>query len=82
MAQTLKASRTRARGDRRKEEILATAVRLFGGRPAGDAALRAWAQRAIVAQPLDFAKELHGFDEKAIRRVMRDNCLELLGPEA
>ena len=34
---------------------------------------RAW------PQPLDFVKELDGFDRRAIRRIMRDNCLELLG---
>jgi hypothetical protein len=34
------------------------AVRMFGGSPAGDATLRAWAQRALVAQPLDYVAEV------------------------
>jgi predicted TIM-barrel fold metal-dependent hydrolase len=41
-----------------------------------------WPHGEGLEQPLDFAKELTGFDDKAIRRVMRDNCLELLGTEA
>ena len=41
-----------------------------------------WPHGEGLAQPLDFAKELHGFDEHGVRRIMRDNCLELLGPEA
>jgi predicted TIM-barrel fold metal-dependent hydrolase len=41
-----------------------------------------WPHGEGLADPLDFAKELEGFDEKAVRRVMRDNCLELLGPRA
>ena len=32
-----------------------------------------------VAQPMDFAKELSAFDENEVRRIMRENCLELLG---
>jgi len=32
-----------------------------------------------VAQPLDFEKELGGFDEPARQKIMRDNVLELLG---
>jgi predicted TIM-barrel fold metal-dependent hydrolase len=39
-----------------------------------------WPHGEGLAEPLEFAKELHGFDAKAVRRVMRDNCLELLGP--
>jgi predicted TIM-barrel fold metal-dependent hydrolase len=39
-----------------------------------------WPHGEGLAEPLEFEKELHGFDAKAIRRVMRDNCLELLGP--
>lgn len=39
-----------------------------------------WPHGEGLAEPLEFAKELHGFDEQAVRRVMRDNCLELLGP--
>ena len=38
-----------------------------------------WPHGEGVAQPLDFAKELGGFDEHAVQRIMRDNCLELLG---
>jgi 4-amino-4-deoxy-L-arabinose transferase-like glycosyltransferase len=34
------------------------AVQLFGGSPAGDATLRAWARRAIVAQPVDYVAEV------------------------
>jgi 4-amino-4-deoxy-L-arabinose transferase-like glycosyltransferase len=34
------------------------AVRLFGGQPAGDDSLGAWARRAIVAQPLDYVAEV------------------------
>jgi predicted TIM-barrel fold metal-dependent hydrolase len=39
-----------------------------------------WPHGEGLAEPLEFANELHGFDEQAVRRVMRDNCLELLGP--
>ncbi|HEY8524921.1 MAG TPA: amidohydrolase family protein [Acidimicrobiales bacterium] len=38
-----------------------------------------WPHGEGLAQPLDFLKELQGFDDHAVRRVMRDNCLELLG---
>ena len=38
-----------------------------------------WPHGEGVAQPLDFMKELDGFDEPACARIMRDNCLELLG---
>ncbi|WP_426573920.1 amidohydrolase family protein [Aquihabitans sp. McL0605] len=38
-----------------------------------------WPHGEGVAQPLDFAKELGAFDEQATQRIMRDNCLELLG---
>jgi predicted TIM-barrel fold metal-dependent hydrolase len=38
-----------------------------------------WPHGEGVAQPLDFAKELGGFDEADTTRIMRDNCLELLG---
>jgi predicted TIM-barrel fold metal-dependent hydrolase len=38
-----------------------------------------WPHGEGVAQPLDFTKELIGFDESAVQRIMRDNCLELLG---
>ena len=38
-----------------------------------------WPHGEGVAQPLDFAKELGGFDDDAVRRIMHDNCAELLG---
>lgn len=38
-----------------------------------------WPHGEGVAQPLDFTKELDGFDEQAVGRIMRANCLELLG---
>jgi predicted TIM-barrel fold metal-dependent hydrolase len=38
-----------------------------------------WPHGEGVAQPLDFAKELGGFDPAATDRIMRDNCIELLG---
>jgi predicted TIM-barrel fold metal-dependent hydrolase len=41
-----------------------------------------WPHGEGVAQPLDFMKELDGFDEHEVRRIMRENCLELLGSPA
>jgi predicted TIM-barrel fold metal-dependent hydrolase len=41
-----------------------------------------WPHGEGVAQPLDFAKELGGFDEQDVQRIMRDNCVELLGAAA
>jgi predicted TIM-barrel fold metal-dependent hydrolase len=38
-----------------------------------------WPHGEGVAQPLDFVKELGAFDEQATQRIMRDNCVELLG---
>jgi predicted TIM-barrel fold metal-dependent hydrolase len=38
-----------------------------------------WPHGEGVAQPLDFAKELGGFDEAARQRIMHDNVVELLG---
>lgn len=38
-----------------------------------------WPHGEGLAQPMDFAKELSAFDEAGVRRIMRDNCLELLG---
>lgn len=38
-----------------------------------------WPHGEGVAQPLDFTEELGGFDDAAVRRIMHDNCLELLG---
>lgn len=40
-----------------------------------------WPHGEGLAEPLTFAKELTGFDELEIRRIMRDNALELLGAE-
>jgi predicted TIM-barrel fold metal-dependent hydrolase len=37
-----------------------------------------WPHGEGLARPLDFAKELTGFDDAAVRRVMRENCLALL----
>jgi hypothetical protein len=28
---------------------------------------------------MDFTKELSAFDEDEVRKIMRDNCLDLLG---
>ena len=41
-----------------------------------------WPHGEGVAQPLDFLKELAAFDEPAVRRIMHDNCVELLGSAA
>jgi predicted TIM-barrel fold metal-dependent hydrolase len=41
-----------------------------------------WPHGEGLAQPLDFVKELDGFDDAAARRIMRDNALELLGVES
>jgi predicted TIM-barrel fold metal-dependent hydrolase len=38
-----------------------------------------WPHGEGVAQPLDFEKELGAFDERAVKRIMHDNCSELLG---
>ena len=38
-----------------------------------------WPHGEGLAEPLDFARELGGFDEPAVRRIMHDNCAELLG---
>jgi predicted TIM-barrel fold metal-dependent hydrolase len=38
-----------------------------------------WPHGEGVAQPLDFTKELGGFDEPATWRIMHDNAAELLG---
>jgi predicted TIM-barrel fold metal-dependent hydrolase len=38
-----------------------------------------WPHGEGVAQPLDFERELDGFDEPAVQRIMHDNCAELLG---
>jgi predicted TIM-barrel fold metal-dependent hydrolase len=41
-----------------------------------------WPHGEGVAHPLDFLKELSGFDEQSVQRIMHDNCLELLGSPA
>jgi predicted TIM-barrel fold metal-dependent hydrolase len=41
-----------------------------------------WPHGEGLAEPTDFAKELDGFDESEVRRIMRDNALDLLGAEA
>jgi predicted TIM-barrel fold metal-dependent hydrolase len=41
-----------------------------------------WPHGEGVAEPLDFTKELGGFDEADVMRIMHDNCLELLGSPA
>ena len=38
-----------------------------------------WPHGEGLAEPTDFAKELHAFDPVGVRKVMRDNALELLG---
>jgi predicted TIM-barrel fold metal-dependent hydrolase len=38
-----------------------------------------WPHGEGLAEPTDFVKELDGFDEAAVRNIMRDNALELLG---
>ena len=38
-----------------------------------------WPHGEGVVQPLDFAKELSAFSEADVRRILRENCLELLG---
>jgi predicted TIM-barrel fold metal-dependent hydrolase len=40
-----------------------------------------WPHGEGLAQPLDFTKELDGFDDDEVRKIMRDNCLELLGSD-
>jgi predicted TIM-barrel fold metal-dependent hydrolase len=41
-----------------------------------------WPHGEGLANPVDFAKELAGWDDGVVRRVMRDNCLELLARSA
>ena len=40
-----------------------------------------WPHGEGLAEPIDFAKELAGFDDASVRRIMRDNALEFLGTE-
>jgi predicted TIM-barrel fold metal-dependent hydrolase len=39
-----------------------------------------WPHGEGLARPTDFVKELHAFSDAEQRRVMRDNCLDLLRP--
>jgi predicted TIM-barrel fold metal-dependent hydrolase len=41
-----------------------------------------WPHGEGCARPTDFERVLAGFDEAAVRRIMRDNCRELLGAAA
>jgi predicted TIM-barrel fold metal-dependent hydrolase len=41
-----------------------------------------WPHGEGLAEPTDFLQELAGFDEPDVRRIMRDNCRELLGEAA
>lgn len=41
-----------------------------------------WPHGEGLAEPTDFVKELEGFDEHGVRKILRDNCLELLGMAA
>ena len=41
-----------------------------------------WPHGEGLAEPLDFVKELHDFDDAEVRKIMRDNALELLGSAA
>jgi predicted TIM-barrel fold metal-dependent hydrolase len=41
-----------------------------------------WPHGEGLEKPIDFVKELTGFDDAAIRRVMRDNFRELIGADA
>jgi predicted TIM-barrel fold metal-dependent hydrolase len=38
-----------------------------------------WPHGEGLAEPIDFVKELDGFDEVEVRKIMRENALELLG---
>jgi predicted TIM-barrel fold metal-dependent hydrolase len=39
-----------------------------------------WPHGEGLAEPLHFVKELHDFDAAEVRKVMRDNALDLLRP--
>jgi predicted TIM-barrel fold metal-dependent hydrolase len=41
-----------------------------------------WPHGEGCPQPTDFVRVLEGFDEGEVRKIMRDNCLELLGAAA
>jgi predicted TIM-barrel fold metal-dependent hydrolase len=38
-----------------------------------------WPHGEALAEPTDFVKQLPGFDDEAVRRIMRDNLLECIG---
>ena len=38
-----------------------------------------WPHGEGLAEPIDFVSELAGFDESDVRKVMRDNALDLMG---
>jgi predicted TIM-barrel fold metal-dependent hydrolase len=38
-----------------------------------------WPHGEGLAEPIDFVKELDGFDEPSVRKIMRENALDLLG---
>jgi predicted TIM-barrel fold metal-dependent hydrolase len=40
-----------------------------------------WPHGEGLAEPIDFVKELDGFDAGEIRKIMRGNCLDLLGAD-
>jgi predicted TIM-barrel fold metal-dependent hydrolase len=40
-----------------------------------------WPHGEGLAEPTDFLKELDGFDAGEVRKIMRDNCRDLLGAE-
>ncbi len=56
---------------RRLADLIGTERVLFGSD---------WPHGEGLARPTDFVKELHAFTDDEIRRVMRDNALELLAP--
>jgi predicted TIM-barrel fold metal-dependent hydrolase len=39
-----------------------------------------WPHGEGLTEPLDFLDEITDFSEPEVRKIMRDNCLELLGP--
>ncbi len=39
-----------------------------------------WPHGEGLAEPTDFVKELHAFDAADVRRIIRDNALDLIGP--
>jgi predicted TIM-barrel fold metal-dependent hydrolase len=40
-----------------------------------------WPHGEGLTEPTDFVKELDGFNDEEIRKIMRDNCLDLLGTD-